>query len=320
MIIVTGAAGFIGSCMVSYLNRMGHQDLLLVDQFNRPDRTQNLAGKQFSALIERDQFFSFLNDPTEPIEAVIHLGARTDTTEQNIDIFDRLNLNFSKELFQWCAINKVRLLYASSAATYGDGQLGYKDDHAQMAHLIPLNPYGKSKHQFDIWALKEENTPPQWAGFKFFNVFGPNEYHKGKMASVIFHAFNQIKESGKMKLFRSHKPGIENGHQQRDFIYVKDIVKTLYYFLNHPFENGIYNLGTGQARTFLDLVRSTFKALNLEPKIEFIDTPIEIRAAYQYFTEADMAKLMAIPHQLKFSSLEEGVEDYVEYLKLNKYY
>lgn len=321
MIIVTGAAGFIGSCLVSRLNQAGKTNLLLVDDFSKHEKDHNLEGKQFSHKMERSEFVKWLKESAESIECIFHIGARTDTTEFNKAIFDELNLNYTKDLWKICADKKIPFIYASSAATYGLGEFGYDDkDESIIPKLKPLNPYGDSKNDFDKWALEQNNCPPQWVGFKFFNVYGPNEYHKGRMASVIFHAFNQINQQGFVKLFRSHNPDYADGGQLRDFVYVKDIVEVLYHAYEKQIKSGIYNLGSGKARTFLDLASATFHALGKEPKIEFIDTPADIRDKYQYFTEAKMEKLIETGFSRPFRTLEEGVKDYVQqYLQDHKY-
>jgi ADP-L-glycero-D-manno-heptose 6-epimerase len=338
VVMVTGAAGFIGSCMVQYLNELGFTNLILVDEFNREDKIPNLKEKKFACVVERENLFEWLYNNKPQVDFVIHLGARTDTTEFNYAIHQHLNVEFSQNIWHYCTIKNVPLIYASSAATYGDGAMGYKDDHSLCHELKPLNPYGISKNEFDKWVLHQEDHPPFWAGLKFFNVYGPNEYHKGRMASVIFHSFNQIKTNGSVKLFRSHKDGFKDGEQLRDFIYVKDVVKVISWMMNESIAHspqttdntpqdlptltsGIYNLGTGKARTFHDLVKATFDALNLETKIEFIDMPEDIRDKYQYFTEADMNKLRNAGYTDAFASLEEGVRDYVQhYLSEHKYY
>jgi ADP-L-glycero-D-manno-heptose 6-epimerase len=321
MIAVTGAAGFIASNLAGFLNEMGLSDILLVDAFDNEIKNRNIRSKTFNSLLHRDEFVLWLNQFHDKVDFVIHLGARTNTAEFDKKIFDRLNLGYSKDVWNACTKFKIPLIYASSAATYGDGELGYADDHALVGMLKPLNPYGESKNEFDKWVLDQPATPPFWAGLKFFNVYGPNEYHKGRMASVVFHAFNQIGQTGKMKLFRSHKEGIVDGGQRRDFIYVKDVVSVIYWlFINQP-ASGIYNLGTGKARTFLDLTRSTFNAMEIDPDIEFIDTPVDIRDKYQYFTEARMEKLRHAGYDKKFFSLEEGIQDYVRgYLKESTYF
>ena len=312
MIVITGAAGFIGSCLVGKLNEMGHRNLLLVDDFmSRPDKAPNLADKSYIARYHRWDFLEWLERSHEDVTFVFHIGARTDTTEKDWAIFEELNLNYSKRLWALCARHYIPLVYASSAATYGGGELGYDDRHDIVDRLNPLNPYGRSKNEFDKWALEQEMEPPFWAGLKFFNVYGPNEYHKGRMASVVFHTVRQIRETGMMKLFRSHRPDIADGHQSRDFIYVKDVVDICYFLLAQHGPNGLYNVGTGEARTFLDLARATFHAMDLEPRIEFIDTPADIRDTYQYFTQANMEKLRGAGYNKPFWSLEDGVGDYV---------
>lgn len=322
MIIVTGAAGFIGSCMVGKLNREGHlRDLIVVDDFYKDYKDQNLKGKDIREWIHRDIFLQWVTQIPEMIKGVIHLGARTDTSEKDTAIFDKLNVNYSKAIWDLCTKHQIPLVYASSAATYGDGTLGYSDDHQLVGSLKALNPYGDSKLVFDQWVLEQTETPPFWAGIRFFNVYGPNEYHKNRMASVIFHAYNQIKANGEMKLFRSHNPKFADGEQMRDFIYVKDVVDVLHFLFKKQPASGIYNLGTGKARTFLDLTKATFKAMEVEPAISFVDTPEDIRDTYQYFTEADMQKLKAAGYTKAFTTLEDGVNDYVgNYLKENKYY
>lgn len=321
MIVVTGAAGFIGSALISRLNQDGFNNIIAVDAFGDVEKMKNLEGKQIMEFVERDHFFKWLEGKSDEMEFMFHIGARTDTTEFDKSIFDRLNVAFSKEIWNYCCDNQVPLVYASSAATYGLGELGYKDDESVIPQLKPLNPYGESKNEFDIWALQQKKKPFFWAGLKFFNVYGPNEYHKSRMASVIFHAFNQIRKTDKMKLFRSHNPEFKDGEQSRDFIYVKDLIDVCVFLMHHRKDSGIYNLGTGRARTFLDLVKGTFKAMNKEAHIEFIDTPEDIRDKYQYFTEADMSKLRRIGYNKPFTSLEEGIHDYVgNYLIPNTYY
>ncbi len=321
MIVVTGAAGFIGSCLIARLNEEGFNDLIAVDDFSHPEKENNLAGKKITMRVERKDFFNWLKENHKFVQFIFHLGARTDTTEFNKTIFDELNLNYSKDVWKACIEYGLPLVYASSAATYGNGEFGYNDDNAFIPKLHPLNPYGDSKNDFDKWAIVQEETPYFWAGLKFFNVYGPNEYHKGRMASVIIHAFKQISETGKMKLFRSHKAEFKDGEQLRDFVYVKDVSEVCMFLLHHRKDSGIYNLGTGHARTFLDLVKNTFRAMNKKEQIEFIDTPVDIRDKYQYFTEAKMNKLHSIGYSKHFYSLEDGVNDYVvNYLSGNKYW
>ena len=321
MIIVTGAAGFIGSVMAGRLIRDGMTDLVLVDDFAREVKKANFRDKKCTALVGREEFLTWLDANHKAVDFVIHLGARTDTTEFDVGVFNRLNLNYSKSVWQACVKCDLPLIYASSAATYGSGEMGYKDDHELVKKLRPLNPYGYSKNDFDLWALQQETKPVFWAGLKFFNVYGPNEYHKGRMASVVFHAFRQISQTGRMKLFRSHKPEYRDGEQMRDFIYVKDTVEVMLYMMKARKHSGLFNLGTGRARTFNDLVKATFEAMGREPRIEYIDTPEDIRDKYQYFTEAKIEKLRGAGYPDEFTSLEDGISDYVKnYLLPGKYY
>ena len=327
-IIVTGAAGFIGSCMVQYLNEQGFENLILVDDFGVEEKRKNWESKEFTQTVERHYLLDWLTDKQPRIDVVIHLGARTDTTEFNYEVHRELNYNYSIHLWKYCVSNKVPFIYASSAATYGDGALGYDDNHELIEQLQPLNPYGVSKNEFDKWAVKQPFQPPFWAGLKFFNVYGPNEYHKGRMASVIWHSFNQIKKDGVVRLFKSHRPDFEDGQQLRDFVYVKDVVKVIDWMMEamengewSTEKNGLYNLGTGTARSFEDLVKSTYAGLDMEPNIQYIDMPLDIRDKYQYFTEANMGKLHKAGYANGFYSLEEGVNDYVRhYLKDLKLY
>lgn len=320
-IVITGAAGFIGSYLVSYLNHLGFGNLILVDDFSRPEKAGNLQGKKFSMQIHRNDFFSWWQGQPDAVAYCFHLGARTDTTEMDYEVHRRLNLEYSKTLWQLCAQHKVPLVYASSAATYGSGAEGYADDESRLDQLEPLNPYGLSKHQFDQWALQQKETPSFWAGLKFFNVYGPNEYHKGRMASVILHAYNQIQKEGQVKLFRSHHPDYTDGGQMRDFVFVADIALMCYWLMEQQPVSGIYNAGSGKARTFLDLVRALFKSLDLPENITFIDTPLDIRDKYQYFTEADMRKLRLAGFSEPLTSLEDGVSKYVrDYLVTGTYY
>jgi len=341
MIVITGAAGFIGSCLITHLvNTTGYQNLILVDDFSRTDKLKNISYLHMRECISRDFFIErWFPENAADVDFVFHLGARTDTTETNVELFNNLNLNYSKSVWRICAKHQISLVYASSAATYGGGEFGYDDDHGLIPQLKPLNPYGDSKQDFDKWVLdrvgeraSENPTPPFWAGLKFFNVYGPNEYHKGRMASVVFHCFNQVNDTGAMKLFRSHRPGISDGHQARDFIYVMDVVSVCTFFMGkyyrphgkvefNPESNGIYNLGTGKARTFLDLATQTFLSMGLSPNISFIDTPDDIRDTYQYFTEAKMDKLRSVGYNIPFRSLEDGIRDYVQkYLKPRRYF
>jgi len=321
MIVVTGAAGFIASVLTGALNDEGENDLVLVDKFDNEAKMKNLNNKAYSQLIERDVFIEWFEKNAEDVEFIFHIGARTDTTEFDKKIFDKLNLNYTKSIWNICAENNIPMVYASSAATYGDGELGYDDNHDIVEKLKPLNPYGDSKNDFDKWALKQDKKPPFWYGLKFFNVYGPNEFHKGRMASVIFHAYNQIKETGGMKLFRSHRPDFKDGEQLRDFVYVKDVVEVMLFFYEFEGESGLYNLGTGTARSFLDLTKATFKAMGVKENISFVDTPEDIRDKYQYFTEANMQKLLNQGYAVPFYDLESGVEEYVqEFLMKGDYY
>lgn len=321
MIIVTGAGGFIGSCLTISLNELGRTDLILVDDFDLLGKKKNLTNCKYLGWVQREAFLSWIRSNYQQIEMVFHLGARTDTTDFNTEVFDRLNLNYSKRVWQFCTEYQIPLLYASSAATYGAGEYGYEDRHDLVASFKPLNPYAHSKNDFDLWAIAQTQTPPVWYGMKFFNVYGPNEYHKQRMASVVFHAFNQIQATGKVKLFRSHKPGVEDGKQLRDFVYVKDVVSVCLWMMKHQIaQNGLYNLGTGVARSFVDLANAVFNAMQLNPVIEFIDMPADIRETYQYFTEANIQKLISAGYYTPFQTLEEGVNDYVvNYLITGKY-
>jgi ADP-L-glycero-D-manno-heptose 6-epimerase len=312
MIVVTGAAGFIGSALVGGLNKAGFNELILVDDFTYPAKEKNLENKSFLDKVNREHLADWLRNYADEVDFVLHIGARTDTTEFDKNIFDKLNLNYSKMVWDFCSKNQIPLIYASSAATYGMGEWGYDDRHDLVEKLKPLNPYGDSKNDFDKWALQQDQRPPFWAGLKFFNVYGPNEYHKARMASVIFHSFNQINEKGLVKLFKSHKPEFQDGMQLRDFVYVKDVVKVILFLINHKPQSGLYNLGTGEARAFLHLANATFAALNLQPNIEFVPTPEDIRDKYQYFTEANMQKLRQAGYNETFYTLEEGVKDYVQ--------
>ncbi len=343
MIVVTGAAGFIGSVVASELNEKGYNDLIFVDDFSKKEKEKNYIDLKYNSLVDREIFFEWFKENHSKVDFVVHLGARTDTTEFDWNVFVKLNVEYTQTMFSLCAEYQIPLVYASSAATYGNGELGYDDSHEVVDRLQPLNPYGRSKNEVDRWILKQDKQPPFWAGLKFFNVYGPNEYHKGRMASVIFHSFNQINATGKVKLFRSHRPDFEDGQQLRDFIYVKDIASVIYFMIerqqstvnrqqtlstmeshletyvrtSNSLPSGIYNLGTGKARSFYDLAAATFKAMGKDVNIEFIDIPEDIRDKYQYFTEANMSKLRSTGYDKDFTSLEDGVADYVKnYLSL----
>jgi len=311
------------------LNKQGFNKIIIADDFSDEDKWFNFDGKKFINKIEREELFEWLRIADPQIEFVFHLGARTDTTEFDYSIHEKLNVEYSKDIWNYCTQKNIPLVYASSAATYGSGEFGYKDSHDIVDKLEPLNPYGVSKNEFDKWALQQTTQPLFWAGLKFFNVYGPNEYHKERMASVIFHSFNQIKSTGKVKLFKSHRPDFKDGQQLRDFIYVDDVVSVCYWLMetlpqaqdDSPIQSGLYNLGTGKARTFEDLVKATFIGMNKEAIIEYIDMPEDIRDKYQYFTEADMNKLQAAGYTKPFYSLEDGVGDYVKnYLLKKEYY
>jgi ADP-L-glycero-D-manno-heptose 6-epimerase len=327
-IVVTGAAGFIGSCMVQYLNENGFANLVLVDEFSTPAKTSNWESKKYSEAVDRSEFFTWLKAYEGTVAAIIHLGARTDTTEFNYAVHQELNVDYSEAVWAYCTEKQIPLIYASSAATYGAGELGYDDNHEVVDELKPLNPYGISKNEFDKWALKQAKQPPYWAGLKFFNIYGPNENHKGRMASVIWHSFNQINKDGLVKLFKSHRDDFKDGQQLRDFVYVKDLLKVMQWMMlgmsdgNWPSaQNGLYNLGTGKARSFYDLVAATFNGVDKKPVVEFIDMPIDIRDKYQYFTEANMQKLHSAGYNDAFYTLEAGVDDYVRnYLSKKELY
>ncbi len=321
MIVVTGAAGFIGSYLVSFLNKKDRENIIVVDDFKFPEKNKNLQGKRIVHQIEREEFIPWFEKNAENVTFVFHLGARTNTAEFDEAVLQKLNVEYSKSIWNICTKHKIGLVYASSAATYGLGEHGYKDSEETMNKLEPLNPYGRSKNEFDKWAFDQEGQPPFWAGLKFFNVYGPNEYHKGRMASVILHAHKQINETGAMKLFQSHNPEYKDGEQMRDFVYVWDLANVMFWLRNNLPANGLYNMGSGEARTFLDLVKATFKAMDKESSISFIPTPEDIRDKYQYFTEADMNKLKEAGYPHPFHTLEQGVEDYVKkYLSTGAYY
>lgn len=323
IILLTGAAGFIGSYLLGFLNKQGYKNIIIADEFDEEDKWFNFDSKEYMAKVEREKLFDWLEENKPVVSFVFHLGARTDTTEFDYSVHEKLNVAYSKNIWSYCVTNNIPLVYASSAATYGSGELGYNDDHELVEKLHPLNPYGVSKNEFDKWVLRQaqDNQPPFWTGLKFFNVYGPNEYHKGRMASVIFHSFNQIRSTGKVKLFKSHRPDFNDGQQLRDFIYVEDVAKVCCWLMNNNVSSGLYNLGTGKARSFEDLAKATFTAMGKAPVIEYIGMPEDIRDKYQYFTEANMFKLLNAGYKEKFFSLEEGVSDYVKnYLLPSSYY
>ena len=320
MIVITGAAGFIASNLLSRLNQDNFKDIVLVDDFSSEEKNKNFETKIFTNKVDRNDFESWITNNHKHVQFIFHIGAKSATTGFPKSTYDELNLNYSKMIWNKCVEFGLPLIYASSAATYGLGELGYKDSHEIVDKLKPLNDYGVSKNDFDIWALKQERQPYFWAGLKYFNVYGPNEYHKERMASVVYHAFNQINKTGAMKLFKSHHPDYKDGEQERDFVYVKDLSEIMLFLMHHRKDSGLYNIGTGKARTFLDLVKNTFSAMSIEENISFIPTPEDIRDKYQYFTEAEMDKLRSIGYDKPFTSLEDGVKDYVQnYLKDEKY-
>lgn len=323
MIVVTGAAGFISSNLVAALNADGCDNLVLSDDFKKENKKGNWAKKQYHTLVDRETLPEWIDTHHDEIEFIVHLGARTDTTEFDWNVFLHLNLHYTEKIWTLCSRHQIPLIYASSAATYGAGELGYRDDHTIVNKLQPLNPYGRSKNEFDIWALQqaEQNLcPPFWAGLKFFNVYGPNEYHKGRMASVVLHTFETVSRTGRMELFRSHRPDYADGMQLRDFVYVKDVVRVIKFLMQRRPQSGLYNVGTGHAQSFLDLANATFLAMNRQPNISFIDIPIDIRDKYQYFTEADISKLRSVGFDSPFFNLQEGIADYVShYLSTHQY-
>lgn len=315
--LVTGAAGFIGDRMARALGLQGHQ-VIWVDALEHfENRTAEHPLLPDTQMVARQDLASWLARPENRIDGVFHLGACSSTTETNVEYLRKTNVEYSQMIWNFCSDQQIPLIYASSAATYGEGKNGYDDDESQMYKLHPLNPYGESKLIFDLWALEQEKKgyhPPSWCGFKFFNVYGYGERHKGKMSSVVIQAFDQIKKTGSMKLFKSHRDGIADGEQKRDFIYVNDVVDVMSFAMEKPIPRGIYNLGTGHARSFLDLAHAVFHALAIPPRIDFIDTPIAIRDRYQYFTEAKMEKLRTQGYQTSFTSLEDGVLNYIRQL------
>jgi ADP-L-glycero-D-manno-heptose 6-epimerase len=312
MIIVTGGAGFIGSAFVWKLNQESLDDIVIVDQLGTDDKWKNLVNRRFVDYIHKDDFLQMIGADKVPfkISAIVHMGACSSTTERDADYLWNNNYLYTKTLAQWSLKNRSRFIYASSAATYGDGTQGFSDDHSKIRQLRPINMYGYSKQVFDLWALRN-SLDKKIAGIKFFNVFGPNEYHKGDMTSVIFKAFHQIKETGKVKLFKSYKKEYKDGGQLRDFVYVKDCVNAMWWLFNNPKANGIFNLGTGTARSWNDLIKAVFAAMKKNSNIEYIEMPQSLRNQYQYFTQAEMKKLKAAGCPVKFSSLEDSVRDYV---------
>lgn len=311
MIIVTGGAGFIGSCVVRTLNDAGLDDIIIVDNISETDKWMNLRNKRYIKYVHKSEFLQEL--PTyQNVEAIIHMGAQSATTERNFDYLWKNNFEYTKTLWNYCADHQISFIYASSAATYGDGSLGF-DDQMDIDLLRPLNGYGYSKQLFDQWVKHQAKTfPKQHVGLKFFNVYGPNEYFKGSMASMVFHGFNQIKEKGEIRLFKSCNPKYKDGGQLRDFVYVKDICNVIMFFLRNSNFSGLFNVGTGRAQSFRELAEATFHALNMEPNIVYIDMPEKLRGKYQYYTQANMDKLHRMGYPLPFANLEQGVTDYVQ--------
>lgn len=312
MIIVTGAAGFIGSYLIKKLNSENFNAIIAVDHFDDAEKNKNLEGLKIREKVDLNDLMPWIDQHQEVIEFIFHIGAITDTSEFDTEKLKKFNTQYTQNIWSRCVKYQIPLVYASSAATYGLGEMGYDDNESLISKLKPLNPYGQSKQDFDVWALAQKEQPMFWAGLKFFNVYGPNEYHKGRMASVIWHAHQQITKTGKMKLFRSHNPEYKDGEQMRDFVYVKDVTDVCFFLMHHRKNSGIYNLGSGKARTFLDLVKAVFKSLGKPESIDFIDTPVDIRDKYQYFTEAKMDKLRSIGYSKPFHTLEEGTTDYVQ--------
>lgn len=321
MIVVTGGAGFIGSAIVWKLNQLGENKIIVVDELGLNDKWKNLVSLKFEDFIHKDDFISMVLDREIPFEitSIIHMGANSSTTEKDADHLFSNNYQYTKELAKFSLEKNIRFIYASSAATYGDGSLGFDADGNKLETLHPLNMYGYSKQLFDLWA-KRNNAFDKIVGLKYFNVYGPNEYHKGDMRSVVHKAFEQIRDSGKVQLFKSMNPKYKDGEQLRDFIYIKDAIEMTLYFLDKPGVNGLFNLGTGKSRTWKDLVTSIFKAMNKTTNIEYIDLPEHLREKYQYFTEANMDKIRKVGYNKSITSLEDGVADYVKNYLLGKQY
>jgi ADP-L-glycero-D-manno-heptose 6-epimerase len=321
MIVITGASGFIGSCLLEKLNREGFNDIIIVDDFSIPQKQQNIVFKRYKAQIDKTDFLEWLRSNTEEIEMIFHFGAISDTTIMDVCLFNKWNLDYSKSIWKSCVEKKIPFIYASSAATYGDGSNGFNDDESQLLILRPLNPYGESKHNFDLWALGEKQKPPFWTGLKFFNVYGPNEYHKGKMASMVFHAYNQNMQFGQLSLFKSYKDGFSDGNQLRDFIYIKDILDICLWLYKTKESSGIINIGTGISNSFNQLGEAVFKALEMPVNIKYIEMPDSLKNKYQYRTNANISKLRKMGYEKPFTTLDGGIEDYVKnYLRKGAFY
>lgn len=311
MIIVTGGAGFIGSCVVRTLNDVGIEDIVIVDNINTTDKWLNIRNKKYIKYVHKSEFLEEL-ETYEDVTAIIHMGAQSSTTERDFDYLWKNNFEYTKELWNYCSRKQISFIYASSAATYGDGEQGF-DDKMDIDKLLPLNGYGYSKQLFDLWVKHQaKEFPAQYVGLKFFNVYGPNEYFKGSMASMVFHGFNQIQENGAIKLFKSCNLAYEDGGQLRDFVYVKDICAVILWLLEHKDVSGLFNVGTGTARSFRELAEATFHALDMEPNIIYIDMPEHLKEKYQYYTEAEMSKLKEVGYSKVFNNIENGVKDYVK--------
>lgn len=320
MIVVTGAAGFIGSCLTGKILEEKLGDVIAVDDFSDKNKLKNLENKNIKAFADLNEFILNPEKNGKP-KFVFHIGAITDTAEFDVKLLNEKNTDYSKKLWNFCTENQIPLIYASSAATYGMGEMGFDDNPDLLKKLKPMNPYGQSKQDFDIWATEQKEHPPFWAGFKFFNVFGPNEYHKGRMASVVFHGTKQIRETGKIRLFKSYNPEYGDGEQKRDFIYIKDLLDVLIFMYKTPCENSVYNLGTGTAHTWNQLAKAIFKTLKIPEIIEYIDMPADIKDKYQYFTEAKMERLRKAGYNKPFSAFDDAVADYVNnYLIHQNYY
>lgn len=321
MILVTGGAGFIGSAIVWRLNELGETKIIVVDELGTDEKWKNLVPLKFDDFIHKDDFISMIFDDEVPFEinSIIHMGANSSTTEKDADFLFSNNYLYTKELAKYCLDKEIRFIYASSAATYGDGSLGFDDDENKLEALRPLNMYGYSKQLFDLWAMKN-GAFNKIVGLKYFNVYGPNEYHKGDMRSVVHKAFEQVRDTGKVRLFKSLNPEYKDGQQKRDFVYIKDAVEMTLFFIDKLDINGLFNLGTRKARTWNDLVTALFKAMNKPVNIEYIDLPKQLENTYQYFTEASMARIKKAGYNIPITSLEDGVTDYVQKYLLGKLY